>query len=119
MLAIVLVLLVACGKAPLEAVDAASESSDAASAGDAASPDAVAPGPVSITVYDFGHAIAPGMVVVFLDANDQIVANTTTDANGVATAVMAPGGSVTAQQPNRGGTAFEMTLFTYLDVKPG
>jgi hypothetical protein len=72
---------------------------DAAPPIDAAAVDAPpTPGVVTVTVTDGGSA-APGAVVYFLNADNSVVAEKMTDGSGVASATMAPGGSVTVIEP--------------------
>jgi hypothetical protein len=64
-----------------------------------AAPDAApTPGLVSLTVTDGGSGVA-GAVVYFLNADNSVVAEMMTDGSGVASATMAPGGSVTLLEP--------------------
>ena len=79
--------------------------------------DAAAAGLVEVTVYYYG-ALFPGASVLFLDATDAVVLQGITNAQGVASAIMLPGGSVTAVLLADSGFAGQQ-VFTYLDVKPG
>lgn len=83
-------------------------------------PDASVPGPVMITVYDSTASPQPvaGMPVLFQDAQGTVVLETTTDAQGQATAVMAAGGSVSAKRPQRSGVTGDL-IYMFLGVKPG
>jgi len=126
------ILVVACGSNPSASVDGAAGDalgedaplSDAlapdAFAADApeidapvdASVDAPAFGPVRITVYG-DQVPAVNVPVVFLDADDQLVATVMTDPQGFAEAAMGLGGSVTiVLEPRR-------RLVSYLQVEPG
>lgn len=113
-----LLFLVACGD------DGARHTPDA-TVHDAApdgSPDApidANPGAVTLTITRSGSAQA-GINVYFQNADNSLVLATTTDANGVATAVMAAGGSVTAIQPFLAfGRLPPDNINTFLGVKPG
>lgn len=76
------------------------------------------PGNVSVTVYDVNGVPAAAMPVVFLNADDSIVAMTATNAQGVASATMVAGGSVTAQRPRPAGITGDW-IYTFLAVEPG
>src|SRR3954471_16107271 len=73
--------------------------------------------PVTLTVTD-GGAPKAGVHVYFLNADSSPVATVDTGADGVASAVMAAGGSVTALDPSQPERP-DHVLFTYLGVKPG
>jgi hypothetical protein len=82
-----------------------------------AAPDAPpAKGVVKITVYDMYSNLASGVAVAFLNADSTVVLETTTDANGVAMATMAPGGSVTSLRPE---DSTQQHLYTFEGVQPG
>lgn len=66
--------------------------------------------PVTVTVTNRG-APMEGMRVVFVGPTGTLAADTVTDAGGVASAMVEPGGSVTLVQDTR--------LDTYRDVQPG
>jgi hypothetical protein len=93
---------------------------DAAHDGAPDSPADAAPGAVTLTITSNGSA-ATGIAVYFQNADNSVVLATTTDANGAASAVMGPGGYVTAVQPFLGlaGTIPTDTLDTFIGVKPG
>jgi hypothetical protein len=77
--------------------------------------------PVTVTAMRDG-APASGVHVYFQDADSTVVLATTTDANGTASAVMAPGGYVTAVDPFAVpllGAPRSNELATYVGVKPG
>jgi len=81
--------------------------------------DAPVAGPaVKLTVTDRGAARA-GVHVYFLDAAGALVAAVDTGADGVASAVVAAGGSVTALDAFAPRNATAHALFTYEGVKPG
>ncbi len=100
----------ACGDDPAKQFADAAPKSDA---GADAAPDAPTNGPVEVTVLGAGGPIA-GATVVFQNADDSVVASAITAANGVATQVMAPGGSVTVI-----ANAQSSEAATVLAVKPG
>lgn len=75
-------------------------------------------GLVGITVLDFTSVPAPGMTVVFQNADGTVAAMTTTDAQGYASATMLAGGSVTAERPQRAGLSGRW-FFSFTGVKPG
>lgn len=83
-------------------------------------PDAATAGPVSITVSLFGTPNA-GVAVYFQNADSSVVLTTTTDATGTATAMMEPGGFVTAVDPFRRAEfgVLEHDVRTFAGVKPG
>jgi hypothetical protein len=91
---------------------------------DAASPDAMPPDAVSLTVINQGVP-AIGVPVYFLDADGTLASATVTDDNGIASAVVTAGGSVTAIRPFTTLPAPTITadgpdeLRTFLAVKPG
>lgn len=81
--------------------------------------------PVTVTVTNGGSAAA-GVKVYFLNADSSVVSNTTTGADGNATAVMDAGGTVTVIEPQSldtpqlTGRAFTGgQLDTFAGVKPG
>lgn len=100
------------GDAPQPAIDAAVDA--AVDAAIDAPPDAPETGLVTITVYDATHVPAPGVPVVFQDPDGSVVSEASTDAQGMASATMEAGGSVTCH----GGPAAN-TLYTFTAVKPG
>lgn len=76
--------------------------------------------PVKLTVVERGSPVAD-VPVYFQNADNSLVVATLTDANGVASAVMAAGGYVTAIDPfrlTRGGVASN-SVYTYAAVEPG
>lgn len=77
---------------------------------------------VRITVRDGSHVKA-GVKVVFQDASDNVIADTTTDASGAASAKMPDGGSVSVIReygPNVYGEPGPIDhVYTYVGVKPG
>jgi hypothetical protein len=81
-----------------------------------AAPDAApAPGPVQITVWDQYGTLENGAPVAFVDADGTLVADAVTDANGVATATVHPGATVTTIRWADGPG----DLYTFEGVKPG
>ena len=106
----VLLTLAACGKSSSLA-DA--PVIDGAHAADAAPP-VDADQHVVVTVYDlYKGTLAPGVTVAFIEANGTTTAEVMTDANGVASALVQPGASVTAAY-----TAVD-SLVTVVGVQPG
>lgn len=104
--------LIACGDDGVRHTpDAAPHDGPADTAADAAQQ------PVTLTVT-VGGAPAGGVKVYFLNADSSVVLNTVTDASGVASAVMAAGGSVTAVDPF-GSTPSNYLVNTFEGVKPG
>jgi hypothetical protein len=84
-------------------------------------PDAPAGMPVALTVTRNGAPVA-GVHTYFLNADSSLVATVDTDATGAASAVVGPGGSVTALDPfaTAGSVALEGNdLRTFLAVQPG
>jgi hypothetical protein len=117
-LAVLLTLASACGQ-PVSGRDAQADPgrSDAGlEAADAAVADAFSgePGPVSITVA-MGGALAEGLPVVFQNADESLVSVEHTDADGQATAIMAPGGSLTVIYSQPGHDS----VLSILGVEPG
>ena len=114
-----LLFLVACGGDGVRHTpDAATHDAAAIDGAPDAAPDAPA-GAVTITVTKSGAA-ASGVTVYFLNADDSVVSATMTDANGVASAVMAAGGSVTVVEPFLAvGRNPPDELSTFLGVQPG
>jgi len=105
--------LIACGD------DSARHTHDAAPQNDGAadSPMAdAAPSPVTIAAVFNGTPVA-GVHVYFQNADSTLVLATTTDATGTASAVMAPGGYVTAINPY--GVQGQDEVDTFAGVKPG
>ena len=112
--------------------DAASTHPDSATGGtpdatvittpDATPSDAAPPQPVTVTVYDL-NAQTPsmGLPVAFLNADNTVVLEVLTDANGSASATMAAGGSVTvgAAQVGLDLNGNVSNVYTWLGVKPG
>ena len=82
------------------------------------SPDAQVPA-VSVTAYSPQTGLPQsGLPVAFLNADDSVVATTTTDTNGTASAQLAAGGSVTVGAENvLGGSAAQ--VYTCAGVQPG
>lgn len=108
-----MVFLVACGGDD----DGAGKLADARPTMDAA----IDGMPVTLTATFRGAARA-GVHVYFLNADGTVVKTADTDADGVASAVMAAGGSVTAIDPVPGAVelaANDHLLVSYLGVKPG
>ena len=101
-----------CGDDPAKQFADAAPKSDASPGVDAA-PDAPTNGPVEVTVVNDAGPVA-GATVVFQNADDSVVASAITAANGVATQVMAPGGSITVIANAQANQAT-----TVLAVKPG
>jgi len=84
-------------------------------------PDAATDGPVKLTIT-VGTTPQEGVTVYFQNADSSVVSATSTDASGVATAVMEPGGFVTAVNPFPGraqGISVPKDLRTFAGVKPG
>ena len=79
-------------------------------------------GPVSLTILQ-GVDPRVGIRVVFQNADSSVVADTTTGTDGKASAMMMPGGSVTAIDPfpgqSPGGIATVTDIRTIAGVKPG
>ena len=89
---------------------------------DATPPDAMVVPPVTVNVYDPSTgAPSSGLPVAFLNADNSVVAEVTTDTSGAAAAIMAAGGSVTvgAAQVGSDGNGNAGQVFTWLDVSPG
>ena len=114
-----LLFLVACGDDGIRHTPDATVH-DAAHDGAPDSPADAAPAAVTLTITSNGSA-ASGITVYFQNADNTLVMAEMTDANGVASAVMQPGGYVTAVQPFLGlaGTIPTDTLSTFIGVKPG
>lgn len=75
----------------------------------------VAPGVVTVTVYQNGD-LAAGVDVVFMDANGDLVAQEQTDGNGIATAEVEAGADVhILMQPG----VRDYEAVTILDIAPG
>jgi hypothetical protein len=90
---------------------------------DAMSPDAMSPDAVSLAVINHG-APAVGVTVYFLNADGSVAKAAVTDGNGIASAIVTAGGSVTAVRPFTtppplGGKVTTDELRTFLGVKPG
>lgn len=86
-------------------------------------PDAMSPDAVSLAVINHG-APAIGVTVYFLNADGSVAKAAVTDDNGIATAVVTAGGSVTAIRPFTtppppAGKVTTDELRTFLGVKPG
>jgi hypothetical protein len=108
-----------CGGDPVRHVADAAVNPDSRVVPDA-SPDA-GPQPVTLTITNNGSPMA-GITVHFQNADSSVVSSTTTDASGVASAVMVAGGYVTALDPFvLPFTAGLVTpvLDTFAGVKPG
>ena len=77
---------------------------------------------VRITVHD-GSSAQAGVKVVFQDPSDTVIADTVTDASGVATAKLPEGGTVNVIReygPNAKGEPGPIDhVYTYVGVKPG
>jgi hypothetical protein len=115
--AVLLVVLVACGD------DGVRHTPDATPHDGPATPDSAvdaAPTPVSITTTVGGQA-AGGIHVYFQNADSSVVLATVTDASGNASAVMQPGGYVTAISPYTPPSVANSNeqLSTFVGVKPG
>ena len=85
--------------------------------------DAIPPDAVSLAVINHGVP-AVGVTVYFLDADGSVAKAAVTDGNGIATAVITTGGSVTAIRPFTtppppAGAFAPDELRTFLGVKPG
>src|SRR5438477_610598 len=116
--ACLILLVAACGGDPVHHIPDAPPPIDAA-------PDAPpVSGPVTLTVISNGVP-QQNVRVLFENADNSLVASTTTDANGTASATMTAGGSVTAidpyttTQPLPLGVPPPAELRTYVGVKPG
>jgi hypothetical protein len=86
-------------------------------------PDAMSPDAVSLTVSNHGVP-AVGVTVYFLNADGSVAKAAVTDGNGIASAVVTAGGSVTAIRPFTtppppAGKVTTDELRTFLGVKPG
>lgn len=104
-----------CGEDPAKFTDAPPSAIDAPQT----TPDALTAGVVKVTVSR-SNAAAVGMQVAFLNADDSVVAVAMTDAEGVATATMLPGGSVTVVLPAiNGPRPINAEVYTFEGVKPG
>ncbi len=108
---VVLTLLVGCGD------DGVHHLPDAPEGIDAATPDAPLSGAVTLTVTQDGTP-RPDVAVYFLAADNSLVAKVPTNAQGVASAVMGLGGSVTAIDPFATKSSAR-DLRTFVGVKPG
>ncbi len=84
----------ACGKVRLPGAS----QGDGGGSADGGGGDATAPGPVSVTVLSFDGLRTPveGIKVAFFEADGEHRATVDTDAEGTATAELAPGGAVVA-----------------------
>jgi len=105
-------LLIACGGGGAAGDD---QSGDGGVAGDGADIDAPPTGPVTVTVRDVLGPRA-GVRIVFQAADSSLVADSTTDAAGKASAMVPPGGFVTAVEAFGPGQG---TLRTIAGVQPG
>ena len=82
--------------------------------------DAAPVGPVQVTVYDpQTGAPVSGRAVAFLNTDDSVAMETVTDENGVATAAMASGGSVTVAAAAVFANDGPSTVVTWLGVNIG
>ena len=108
---LVLALLAGCGD------DGIHHLPDAPGGPDAATPDASTSGAVTLTITQDGMPRAD-VAVYFLAADSSLVAKVATNAQGVASATMGLGGSVTAIDPFSLKTAGR-DLRTFVGVKPG
>ena len=107
---------VGCGEDPAKFADAPTVVVDAPPA-----IDAIQAGVVKVTVVRAGGPAA-SVPVVFQNADDSVVASspTSTDATGVASATMNPGGTVTVVLPTLAGPSARPTeVYTFIGVKPG
>lgn len=107
---------VGCGEDPAKFADAPTVVVDAPPA-----IDAIQAGVVKVTVERAGGPAA-SVPVTFQNADDSVVSAspTSTDATGVASATMNPGGSVTVVLPALAGPSARPTeVFTFIGVKPG
>jgi hypothetical protein len=77
-------------------------------------------GPVSLTILE-GTTPQVGVLVIFQNADSTVVSETTTGTDGKASAMMMPGGYVTAIDPfpNRPQGVATSDLRTFAGVKPG
>jgi hypothetical protein len=119
--ALIVATMAACGSRAGGTIDADvpndSSRSDSGANIDARNIDAGMPGPVKV-IANFIGAAAPDVAVIFQNADDSLVTVVRTDANGEASAVMAPGGSVTIiLLSTRPG--FASAVETYMGVEPG
>ena len=82
--------------------------------------DAPVPGVVTVTVYDWSSPSvpAPNEPVAFQNADGSVVAVAMTDPQGMASATMLPGGSVTALRPPNPSSSGDY-VYTFVGVKPG
>jgi len=108
---LVLMVLAACGD------DGVHKLADAPPAPDDAQIDAPNSGVVTLTVIQDGSP-RPGVDVYFLNGDNTVVAKMATNAQGVATATMVAGGSVTAIDPFLIKSSGH-DLRTFVGVKPG
>ncbi|MBS1124130.1 MAG: hypothetical protein H6Q90_6358, partial [Deltaproteobacteria bacterium] len=106
------IVLGACGD------DGVGKLPDAPFAPDASTIDASTSGVVTLTVTSDGVGVAD-VKVYFQNADSTVVAAATTDASGVASATMEPGGFVTAKDPFITFKSRPGDLRTFAGVKPG
>lgn len=99
-LLLTLAAVTACGDGGADAPDADVAAPDAAADVDAIAPDAAPPVPVTVRAHDGATGVA-GLPVAFLAADDTVVAVTTTDADGLATAIVPDGGQVVLASDDR------------------
>ena len=112
----VLILAIGCDDPLLLASADPTEPDPGAGAPDAGVPTAA--GLVSIVVT-LGGAPQEGVIVYFQNADSSLVASTTTDASGLASATMVAGGFVTAITPSMTPVQTEPAVSTFAGVKPG
>jgi hypothetical protein len=114
-----------CGGSSKGTIDAATHGPDAPASIDAStavdappsSPDAAAPLPVDVQVWN-GTPVA-GADVVWNDATGAVIAHDLTDATGHASRILPPGASVTAIISVGIGGPYVRKVETVLDVRPG
>ena len=103
-------------------VDAAPQVDSSANPDAATSADATqSTSPVTVTVYDLNNIAAMGLPVAFLNADNSVILETTTDVTGSASSTMPNGGSVTvgAAQVGVDGDGNQGQVFTWLGVHGG
>jgi hypothetical protein len=76
------------------------------------------PTEVRIAVHDQNGPVT-GLPVVFMNTDDSLVADVTTDAQGAAVAQLPMGGSVTVIRPDPSTTDVAGAVYTYVGVKAG
>ena len=96
-------------------VDASTHQPDAVTTADAA----LVTGVVQVVVYDSNGALAVGVPVAFLNADDSVVLETTTGDDGTASATMQSGGTVVALNNTFVTLDGQPDVYTFLDVQAG